>query len=477
MSPSFIRSQYSVDQTANSYANISLGAFDNALSFGPSGLSSFQQMFGLSPLSVRAIPALDEFCPSCTSAVESGKQESTLDVQWSTAMAQGDVTAWWWQTASWMYTHANTVYSREDAPLVHSWSYSWSATHQCELTTACNGIDSQTYIARTNTEFIKIGLTGRTIVVAAGDAGVWGKLAQQCSTSSGSTNFNPNFPASSPHVTAVGATQLTATSGNTEVSCSKDSGAAITSGGGFSEFDARPWYQTDAVSGYLNNAANDLPPSNKYLASNRGYPDVAAFGHNFPICYIPYDGSSSDVPGCKEREDGTSASTPLFAAMIAILNGRLIAQGKPPLGPINPLLYKLHKTNPAVFTDITTGNNFCTEQACCDHGFYTAKGWDPVTGLGTLNFAAMADAIGASANSDFVDNDGSAPLPSDQQPSGTHGGTVLLIAGVTVGGLMAVALFVGFLVQKRKKNASVLADKRVSLLADFPLTESSRDQL
>lgn len=43
------------------------------------------------------------------------------------------------------------------------------------------------------------------------------------------------------------------------------------------------------------------------------------------------------------------------------------------------------------FTDVTVGDNKCTEDGCkpeCQ-GFVATKGWDPVTGLGTPNYAAM----------------------------------------------------------------------------------------
>jgi len=46
---------------------------------------------------------------------------------------------------------------------------------------------------------------------------------------------------------------------------------------------------------------------------------------------------------------------------------------------------------PTCFHDITVGDNICTEQGCspgCE-GYKCAPGWDPVTVLGTPNFANM----------------------------------------------------------------------------------------
>lgn len=46
---------------------------------------------------------------------------------------------------------------------------------------------------------------------------------------------------------------------------------------------------------------------------------------------------------------------------------------------------------PATFTDVTVGDNKCTESGCAAscQGFECAKGWDPVTGLGVANVQEM----------------------------------------------------------------------------------------
>ena len=86
-------------------------------------------------------------------------------------------------------------------------------------------------------------------------------------------------------------------------------------------------------------------------------------------------------------QDGTSASTPVFAGIIARLNAARFAAGKSALGFLNPWLYSLKSG----FTDITHGNNGCYEApACCSEdlppeqrGFHAVKGWDPASGLGS----------------------------------------------------------------------------------------------
>jgi tripeptidyl-peptidase I len=63
--------------------------------------------------------------------------------------------------------------------------------------------------------------------------------------------------------------------------------------------------------------------------------------------------------------DGTSASAPAFAGMLALLNDARFNVGKGPLGPVNPALYDMYAKygygNNACFHDITVGNNTGTE--------------------------------------------------------------------------------------------------------------------
>ena len=112
----------------------------------------------------------------------------------------------------------------------------------------------------------------------------------------------------------------------------------------------------------------------------RGYPDVVANGHNCPVYSI---GSGFiDV-------DGTSCSCPIFAAMVGLLNDYQTTKGRPRLGFINPLLYKMTQ-EATIYNPVAAGNNYCTESQCCskEFGFSTpplTTVWNPVTGLGQPN--------------------------------------------------------------------------------------------
>lgn len=78
---------------------------------------------------------------------------------------------------------------------------------------------------------------------------------------------------------------------------------------------------------------------------------------------------------------GTSASSPIFASLINLINGERIAAGKKPIGFLNQILYN----NPGMFNDITVGSN----PGCGTKGFPASPGWDPVTGLGTPDYEKM----------------------------------------------------------------------------------------
>jgi len=323
--------------------------------------------------------------------------EATLDVQYITSVGPGQVD-WYWTSDNWMYQWANTFFNTEKVPDAVSISWGWAEDQQCTSgidQTECQtlGIDSQQFVARVNTEFQKIGLRGVSLFVASGDSGANGRSDGTCTDKV----LHASFPAASPYVTAVGATQLenakfalkspppacsslgstsACASGGTEVSVSSQQ-AGFTSGGGFSTYTPMPSYQKTVVADYLKEEASKLPPASYFNSSNRAFPDVAAMGSNFLIYMSSYGGWST--------VGGTSASAPTFAGVAAHLNDLSYKTKGKPLGFLNPLLYQMYAAEPTAFTDVTSGDNKCTEDGCFSSckGYYAAKGWDPVSGLGT----------------------------------------------------------------------------------------------
>ena len=190
------------------------------------------------------------------------------------------------------------VNSNTSPPLVHSVSYG-------ELE---NVADSTTNNARVDAEFAKAAARGLTIMVASGDDGVANFAARTDATQCG---FNPSFPATSSWVLAVGATQFkSGLAGHPEIAqlSSNTPPGGITTGGGFSSQFSRPKYQDEAVNNYLQSAKlPDVPttsselPSAGFNIAGRGYPDVAALGHNYPVV----------LGGKVYQVDGTSAASPV----------------------------------------------------------------------------------------------------------------------------------------------------------------------
>ncbi|KAI0306134.1 peptidase S8/S53 domain-containing protein [Multifurca ochricompacta] len=205
--------------------------------------------------------------------------------------------------------------------------------------------------------FAQLGTMGSTVLFSSGDSGVGGG---SCTTNDGTNRvqFIPNFPASCmPFVTTVG--------GTTRVSPEV---AASFSGGGFSNYFARPATRTPSIG--TKNAG-------LFNTAGRAYPDISAQAENFQII----------VGGSVTGVDGTSCSSPTAAGVISLLNDFLIAQGKPSLGFLNPLIYGAGATG---FNDIVSGSN----PGCGTSGFSAVSGWDPVTGLGTPDFAKLQTIVG-----------------------------------------------------------------------------------
>jgi hypothetical protein len=55
---------------------------------------------------------------------------------------------------------------------------------------------------------------------------------------------------------------------------------------------------------------------------------------------------------------GTSASSPVVAGMVSLVNAQRIEAGKPPLGFLNPAIYQAGASTD-IFTDVTEGQNNC----------------------------------------------------------------------------------------------------------------------
>jgi kumamolisin len=135
-------------------------------------------------------------------------------------------------------------------------------------------------------------------------------------------------------------------------------------GGGVSRVFARPSYQSSA--------GVPVHPETKF--AGRGVPDVSGDADPETGYHVRVDGKDMVI-------GGTSAVAPLWAGLIAVINGQL----GHPVGFVQPALYRIGSS---AFRDIATGNN---------GGYQAAANWDACTGLGSPNGVALLKALQGSA--------------------------------------------------------------------------------
>jgi kumamolisin len=192
-----------------------------------------------------------------------------------------------------------------------------------------------------------------TVVASSGDTGV---------ISDNGPPKQVSLPASDPLVLGAGGTALSASiftgAYHGEMAWNADTEA---SAGGYSILFGRPSYQ-DGV---------------PRIGRMRGVPDVAADADSSTAMSLMFTG------GVPYPAQGTSAATPLWAAVIALADqdaGRH-------LGFVNPAIYAIARS-PAyhrAFHDVITGDNSVLWPTGVFTGYQAGPGWDPVTGWGSPN--------------------------------------------------------------------------------------------
>lgn len=299
--------------------------------------------------------------------------ESDLDLEWSGAVARNAQIIFVYSSSvriSAMYAIDNAV-----APVI---SYSYSA---CELGA------SSVYAASIQPLAQQANLQGITWIASSGDSG-----AAACDApgrSAVATNgIAVNLPASVPEVTGVGGTSFNegggnywspsnATDGGSALSYIPEAawneggaGGVVASGGGMSVLFAHPAWQS----------APGVPGDNA-----RFVPDVSLAASGAHDAYNIVTGGATITVG------GTSASAPVFAGIVLLMNQYLGVAG---LGNINPNLYRMAATA-NVFHDVTSGDNIVACAAgtngCVNGtlGYTAGPGFDMVTGLGSIDAFQM----------------------------------------------------------------------------------------
>ncbi len=317
--------------------------------------------------------------------------EADLDLEWSKAIA-ANATVLYVNSGAPGYVFDSLSYTIDEglAPVI---SISYGA---CEADWGTAGLNALAQEAE------QANAQGMTIVAGSGDQGAAGcdePANGSTSVSVATHGYAVAAPASLPYVTAVGGTEFneglgnywSSTNGVGEVSALSyipeiawnDTAvlkALAASGGGASMFFAKPSWQTGP--GGPDDGARDVPDVS-FSASPVHDP--------YLICT---DGSCDDsYTGELMLVGGTSAGTPAFAAVVALIDQEMGSAGQ---GNINYVLYPMAASFPDAFHDITTGNNDVPCEAGSidcpasgEIGYSAGPGYNQVTGLGSLDVSNL----------------------------------------------------------------------------------------
>ena len=231
---------------------------------------------------------------------------------------------------------------------------------------------------------------GMTWINASGDSGGADCVSGKSTSGAG---LAVDSPADVPEVTGVGGTTFLEGSGQYWNSTNNASGGSATAyipetvwndstpgdpgagGGGASTIFAQPAWQTGL--GVPNNSARNVP-------------DIALAASPDHDGYLVYNAGQLSVFG------GTSAGTPAFAGIVALLNQYLVATGAQATagaGNINPRLYALAQAGRGAFHDVTSGDNIVNvtcgvrTRNCVagSYGYSAGQGYDQASGLGSID--------------------------------------------------------------------------------------------
>ena len=266
--------------------------------------------------------------------------------------------------------------------------------------------------------FEQAALQGIPVIAAAGDAGAY-DINRDYTYPDCTTLLDVDFPASDPNVLAAGGTTLPNTFqhkyGPVTVATERAWGwdymknyivtyygnalyyadyFAVGGGGGVSVDFLKPSYQAGIAGTATSASAQSLLCSPAFLgAPGTQYIDLVDMpagvaGRNLPDVSLnadPYSGYLVYQGGWGSGSGGTSFVAPQLNGILTLISSGLPGR----VGPINPQLYAAFKAKGyaagSPFKAITAGDN----------EFYkSTASYNPSTGLGSLDVAALATALG-----------------------------------------------------------------------------------
>jgi subtilase family serine protease len=338
----------------------------------------FDRRFGLPPLSLRVIQpagAVPRYRP--TPARTGAAGETTLDVEWAHTMAPGARILLVETPAA--ENEGRTGFSQ----IIKAEKYV-IRHHLAGVISQSFGATEPTFRSGAVIRALRgaYRLAAKpgyrvTVVASSGDSGAAG---QTYSTRNYFTTPEVSWPASDPLVTAVGGTQLALAGGAT----GRGPGLAWSgSGGGRSAVFARPAYQSSVAS---------------VVGQHRGIPDISMDASCASAALVyGNDGSFPARSSGWSTACGTSLAAPLFAGIVALA----AQQAGHTLGAINPALYRMAASHAPGIVDIVHGDNSFTfsSHGQTHHvpGFRAQRGYDLISGLGTVDAARFVPELAKAA--------------------------------------------------------------------------------
>jgi subtilase family serine protease len=345
-----------------------LATFDSALNLPAPPSFTIYTPEGVPNYNYAGVPSPRNFHNKNVATKLGWAYETTLDVEWSHAMAPGaaiDLVVTPNAETEGVQGIPNLQNAQKFALSNHLgtiWSNSWSATEQ--------GFHNTASIGNLDKLYAQAAAAGVTAFFATGDAGV----ANPDKQGTVYPFATVTYPPSSQNVVAVGGTEVnpptdSISSYQPEQVWNDGFGAG---GGGYSTVFTEPSWQSAA----------GIPDA----SGMRGLPDVSMNAAVISAVLI-YESFDPTAPPGWVQIAGTSEATPLWAGTDAVMN-----QADGALGFLTPRLYQIYD-NPALyaeaFHDITVGNNSFGGIT----GYSAGTGWDAASGLGTPNAAGLALAL------------------------------------------------------------------------------------
>ena len=360
----------SIDGTGQSIAVVARSDYK------ASDVQVFRSQFGLPAANPTVI--VNGRDPGVVSTDEQG--EATLDVEWAGAVARKAsiqfVVSASTNTSDGVELSAQYIVNHNVAPVV---TLSFGL---CEA--ALGSAGNQFW----NSLWQQAASQGMTVFVASGDNGAAG-----CDSPSGASATGGkavNGLCSSPYSTCVGGTQFKDTS-NPNAYWSANSNAT-TFGSALSYIPEAVWNESGTAAGGSELWAGGGGASQVYAKpswqtgtgvpadGHRDVPDVA-------LTSAVHDGYLVAMNGAFYVFGGTSAATPSFAGLMALVNQKAQARQ----GSANPTFYALatnqSKGGAGVFHDVTSGSNSVPGQA----GFTAGTGYDAASGLGSVDATLLVN--------------------------------------------------------------------------------------